>query len=147
MNYLSAILDNIVTIGIVIVFMITVILPKKFKYIVDGLLLTIVGGLNYLFFQQIIFIDIYKYPVFKYLISTLIIVCGKELIQEGSEEEGFLKTSSIILGLLLIIITIIPLLYSLNALTFMFNIPPMILSALYVLSGLFVIVGGFIFTD
>jgi len=143
----ETLIQNSVAIGIVSILGIALILPKKIKFITNGIVLTILGILPILQEMGKITFNPIEIPVFQYVLMILIIFCGRELISEGVRERMMaLKLTSIILGIVLISMTTIPALHNLGAISFTLpEIPQLILSIIYIISGLFLAGGSFIF--
>ncbi len=142
-------MQNTTAIILVILFIGTLMLPKLWKYIVNGLLLVSLGVLPILHSFGRISFNPLEFPLFEYFILVMVILCGRELIVEGVREESpFFKWSSISLGILLITMTTIPALYSMGAIDFTLPaIPDVILYGIYIVAGVLLAVGAFAFAN
>lgn len=147
MIFSESIVLNIIAVIAIILFIGSLVLPKVWKYIVYGIFLVSMGSLPILYSQGHISFNPLELAIFQYLLLIIVILSGRELIVEGIKEEGsIIRWISIILGLALIIITTIPTLYNLGAITFkMPEIPEITLNILYILSGI-ILMGGLIVT-
>ena len=103
------------------------------------------GALPFLHGYEMIDFDITKYPVFNYVAYFFIVLAGKDLLKEGFKEgESPLKLPSIILAIALITLTTISTLNRMGVIKFALDYPPAIDWVLYIVCGLFLIIGIFI---
>jgi len=143
----DAIIQNTVAIAIVTAFILTLLLPKLWKFLTNGIILFALGLLPLLHMFNKISFNIVDIPVFQYLLMIIVIWDGRELIVEGIKEENeILKWASIGFGVILIVLGTIPLLFKLGAISFSLpQIPEVILYSIYMISGLLLAMGAFVF--
>lgn len=143
----NTIIQNIVAIAIVTTFILTLLLPKLWKFLTNGIILFALGLLPLLYIFNKISFNVVEIPVFQYLLMIIIIWDGRELIVEGIKEDTeILKWMSIVFGIILIVLGTIPLLFKLGAISFNIpQIPEVILYSIYMISGLLLAMGAFVF--
>ena len=143
----DTIIQNIVAIAIVTTFILTLLLPKLWKFLTNGIILFALGLLPLLYIFNKISFNVVEIPVFQYLLMIIIIWDGRELIVEGIKEDTeILKWMSIVFGIILIVLGTIPLLFKLGAISFNIpQIPEVILYSIYMISGLLLAMGAFVF--
>jgi len=135
---------HIVSIVVVILLILSMFLTKRVHYFFSGTVLLILGILPILREYGVIGIDINEFPIVNFVIYFLILLAGKDLLKEGiKEEREILKYPSIILGVVLIALTTIPTLNKLHVIEFVLEYPPIVDSVLYIISGIFLIIGVF----
>ena len=136
---------SITSIVVVLALIGSLLLPKKIHYAFNGIVLMLLGILPFMYRAGMIRFDITAIPVVNYVVAFIIVIAGRELIMEGiKEEKKAVKYPSIIVGLVIIILTTIPVLFSMGAIGF--NIPPyppIINNVIYVVAGIFMIIGIF----
>jgi len=148
MEFSNAIIQNGVAIAIVAAFIITLLLPKRWKFLTNGIMLFVLGLLPLLYILGSISFNLVDIPIFQYLIMIIVIWDGRELIVEGFKEGvEVLRWASIIFGIVLIVIGTIPLLFNLGAISFNLpKIPDIILFSIYMISGILLAIGSFVFS-
>lgn len=141
---MAEILITILSIILVILLFLSILLPKKIHYILSGVTLLVLGVLPVLHDHGIIGVDINQFPIANFVIYFLVVNAGKELFKEGFEEQSKLKYPTMFLGVFLIIFTTIPTLNKLGVTEFVMPAYPKIIdSVLYIVCGVFLIVGAF----
>jgi hypothetical protein len=139
-------IQNIFAFSAIALIIFTLILPKMWKYFSTGLIVFIIGLMPLLYRYNVVGLDFTDSGLFKYMIIALGLLAGRELIVEGIKEENhFFKWSSIVFGLVLVCITSIPSLYQLGAITFTIMVDDIVLYILYIISGLLLAGGSFVF--
>ncbi|MBW2992000.1 hypothetical protein KY345_02160 [Candidatus Woesearchaeota archaeon] len=137
-------LGNIISMSVVALLFLSLLLPKKIHYFASGLTLISLGALPLLYDLKFIGINIAEYPVINYAAYFLVVLAAKDLLIEGfKEKESPLRIPSIILALTLLLLTSLPTLNKLRAIDFVLEYPPLIDQILYMLCGLFLIIGIF----
>lgn len=138
------VLGNILSIIIVILLFLSLLLPKKIHYFVSGLTLMSLGGLPLLYDLGIVKINITEYPVINYAAYFLVVLASKDLLVEGfKEKQSPLRIPSIVLALTLLLLTSLPTLNKLEVIDFVLKYPPLIDQILYIICGIFLIIGIF----
>jgi hypothetical protein len=142
----DTLIQNMFAFVAIFIIIFTLILPRMWKYFTTGLLVLSLGMLPLLYDYNFINLNLTDSGLFKYLIIALGLLAGRELVVEGIKEENkILKAISIIFGLVLVCITSIPSLYQLGAITFTIMVEDFVLYILYILSGLLLAMGSFVF--
>ena len=142
----TTLLSNLTSISILVLYVVILAFPRVLKYSANGLLLIIIGGMSLMYEFGLINYDIIAIPIMKYLLLLMVALSAKELCSSGFKEHGKLRFISIFLAVLLIIITTIPALYSINAITFNLpEIPMIVLNCLYIMAGIVLVIGAFMF--
>lgn len=131
--------------AIILLLFLTMVIKKKLRYAISGLFLISLGVLPILYNNEIISFDIGEFSIIRFIAYFFVIFAAKDLFKEGFTEKNIkLKIPTMIFAILLIIFTTIPTLNSMNILAI--NIPDypvMIDYMIYIISGLFLIVGIF----
>lgn len=136
--------SQIISIFIVILLFLSLLLSKKIHYFIAGLLLIFLGSAPYLYEYSIIPFNIMDFPVFNFTAYFFIVFASKDLFKEGfKEKESALKWPSLILAIVLIVLTTIPTLNKLQVIDFVLEYPPVVDHVIYIVSGLFLLIGIF----
>jgi len=136
---------SIISIVVVIILLASLFLTKKLRYVFNGVILLLMGILPMLYNARIISFNVESIPILKYVLILTITIAGKELAKEGFREQNKLvKYPSIALGIVIIIFTTVPALYSMGAIGFTIPyFPPAINYWLYIAAGILMFVGVF----
>jgi len=135
------VIGNIISITIVIILIITLILPKKIRYITHSIFLLMFGLVPIFYKLGLLGVTFSDAPQLAYAVLFIIVIAGRTLIVEGIRIEGGIKFFFMTVGILIIIMTTIPVLHQVDALSFgLPKIPPIINEVLYVISGITLIV-------
>ena len=137
--------SNIIVIAIALGFLASLKLSNKPKYILYGLVLTVIGAFRLLNYYEFVAVEIPKLPIVSYAVSAVALVVGGGLIIESIRERSIIRWSSFLLGVAIVILSVVPTLYDLNAITF--NIPsyPQVVNFyLHVSAGFLLLIGVFI---
>ncbi|MFT4303745.1 MAG: hypothetical protein ACMXYG_04210 [Candidatus Woesearchaeota archaeon] len=145
----EAFIMNVTAVIAVLVFTMTLMLPKIWKYFANGLILLALGVIPFLHGLGLVNFNTYTIPIFQYLVLIIAIFAGRELIIEGFKgEEGAVGLVSIFAGIILIVITTVPALYNFGAITFTLPaIPDEIIYGFYAFAGLMLALGAFTLKD
>jgi hypothetical protein len=144
----EAFVTNIVTIIILLVLVVTFILPRKVRYGVHSAILLILGLLPLLYALKIIGFTFGEAGIIKYVIAVVIVFTGRSLVVEGVKEEGPMRWISIVMGVLIIILTAVPALHKLGALTFTIPSYPLIVDhIIYIIAAGLLFAGIFLEQD
>jgi len=136
---------NIVSIIVIAVLISTALLPKKLNYAVNGCILLLLGLIPILFELEVIPFTFGEAGIIKYTVTVVVMFSAKTLIVEAVKEEHALRWITLSMGVLLVILSIVPSLHALGALTFTIpNYPPMVNNIMYVVASLFLFVGIFL---
>ncbi len=139
-------LMDLVTVGALLFLLLLMVLPKKVHYAMSGVILIVLGVLPFLVVGGIEVIDVSEYPITRFVLYFIIVIAGKDLFKEGFEEDSknILKYPSMILGIGLIVFSSIPTLYKFQVIPWTLPIyDPLIDSILYIVSGIFLLIGIF----
>ncbi|MFT4308677.1 MAG: hypothetical protein ACMXYM_04890 [Candidatus Woesearchaeota archaeon] len=142
---MSLFVQNLISIGIVLAFFGILLLPKFWKYLCNGLLLSVIGTLAILYDLGHIGYDIMFYPAMRYFIILVVAMESKNLFIEGvKERKGVLKVLTITMGAVLILLAMVPELARLGAITFNIpEVPDPVRYGLYVFAGVLLMIGAF----
>jgi len=139
---------NIMAIVVVVVFVITLLLPKKLHYIVNGLILIVLGGAHILYEFYFTNVDIRGSPIVRFTIAFVVAATAKELLKESLKEKGKgMKAATFIIGIVLIALAVIPELYHYEAISFDLPEVPLLFSLIYIIAGLIAIAAPFFVKD
>lgn len=142
-------IQNLVAIVCVIVFTLTFALSKVWRYLITGILLSFLGVMPILYAFNKVHINPLEFALFQYFISVFTIICGRGLVVEGikGKSKAF-RITSIVSGVVLVIMSTIPALHSLGAITFDLSpIPDMFFYGMYTFSGIILAFGSVVFKD
>jgi hypothetical protein len=144
----EAVVTNIVTIVILLILVGTFILPKRARRGVHGLILLFLGFVPLLYSLNVINFTFGEAGIIKYVVAVVVVFTARSLIIEGMQEEGTLRWISIILGIFIILLTAIPALHKLGALTFTIpEYPAIIDHIVYIIASVFLFIGMFMAKD
>jgi hypothetical protein len=129
---------------VVIFIFVLMIVWKRMHYVISGVTLSAVGILTFLLHFGKIKFDVGDYPILIFALYFYIAFAGKDLIKEGfKEKESKLKYPSIILGIILVLINIVPTLHKLHVIDWVLPQNLILDATIYTVSGLFLIIGAF----
>lgn len=136
---------SIVTILVVIALFVPMLFSRRLHYALGGIILLAIGTLTILFESGKTGFDVGEYPILHYAVYFFIVLAGKDLLKEGfKEKESVLKYPSIVLGIVLVVLTTIPTLNKLHVIDWAIpKYSPIIDGILYIVSGVFLLVGIF----
>ena len=144
----EAFIINTVTIITLLILVVTFLLPKKIRYAVHGIILLVLGLIPILYSAGFINFTFGEAGIIKYVVAVVVVFTARSLIIEGIHEESKIKYVSIIMGILIILLTAIPALHKLGALTFTIpEYPPMIDYIVYIIAAILLFIGIFIAED
>ena len=144
----SALITNLVTVVVLLVLVGTFVLPTKFRYGVHGLILFVLGLVPILFALDVIGFTFGEAGIIKYVIAVVVVFTARSLVVQGVKEEGPMRWITIIMGVVIIILTAVPALHQLGALTFTIpQYPSVVDNIIYVLASALLFVGIFIAED
>jgi len=135
---------NIISITLVIILIITLILPKKIRGIVHAIFLFLFGLIPILFRLKLLGVTFEDTPQLAYAVLFIIVIAGRTMMVEGIKIESKVKWPIIIFGVIIIILTTIPALHDLGALSF--TLPPwstIINEIIYVFAAVFLVIVTF----
>lgn len=137
---------NIIALGVAFGFVITLMLPKKIHYALNGMILMAIGITHFLFEFYFIDFDVRKSPVLLFVITFVAATTAKELIHESIKEKGkTMKGITFLMGLVLIFLVLIPEMYHFGAINFSIPDYPFIVNAfLYASAGLVAMIAPFL---
>ncbi|MGM5484519.1 MAG: hypothetical protein ACQEP1_01455 [Nanobdellota archaeon] len=140
---------QMISVGVVLFLFALHIFSKKVHYFVGGLILMGLGVLKYLVARNYFHFQLWKFPVIEFALWFLAVFAGKDLLKEGfSEDSKVLKWPSIIIALTIIVLTTVPTLNSMGIIEFALpSYPPIIDHVIYVLTGIFLLIGTFTLVD
>jgi hypothetical protein len=140
---------DIIAIAIVIVMVAKDALPKKAVYAIHSLLLIGFGLFPLILYFNLLTFDIFSYGIAKYVALFVVIVAGQELFKTGLKEDNkVLQIVSLVLGVAIIVITALPQLTELGAISFtMPAYTPIIDFAFYLACGILLLIGLTKITD
>ncbi len=136
---------NIIVIAIALGFLASLKLSDKPKYFLYGVVLTAIGTFRLLNYYEFVFVEIPKLPIISYAVNAVVLVVGGGLIIESIRERSIIRWSSFLLGVAIVVLSVVPTLYDLNAITF--NIPsyPQVVNFyVHVSAGFLLLIGVFI---
>jgi hypothetical protein len=140
-----ALIGDIIAIGFLIGLVLTSLIPLKPQRILYGVMIFVFGLIPLLDLFKIIELDIYTNSLFKFATIFTVMIVGQVLFTEGIKEENhILKALSMIFGLVIILVTMIPWMGDFGAISF--TVPtyaPIIDFIIYVASGVLTIIGAF----
>lgn len=142
-------LQLVVSLFIVVLLFLSLLLPRRVKYFLYGVVLFCLGALVFLYDFKKIFFDVSSYPIFYFVTFSLVVMAGKDLFVEGfRQKDNAFKKPIIFLSIIIIVLTTVPNLNKLGVTEFVINYPPIIDPLLYLLSGVFLILGAtFLFRE
>lgn len=123
----------------------TMLINKKLHYFTSGLTLITIGVLPILHNAGIMEFDLGQFPILNFVVYFLVVLAGKDLLKEGfKEKSSSMKIPSIVLGAFLIIMNTIPTLNTFEVIEWTLPAyPPIIDHIIYIVSGIFLIIGIF----
>jgi hypothetical protein len=142
-------ISDFIAVGIVILLVLLLLLPRRVQYIINGIILLVFGTLPLLNSFGVLSFDIYVFPISHYIIYYTVIIAGKELFKEGLTERNFpLQILSVCLGFIIIVMTSLPVLYKYGAISFE---PPqldiIVDLLIYIFAGFLLVIGVFKTTE
>ncbi len=144
----AEIVTNIIVIAAAVLLIVSLRLSKKPKHLVLGAILIVYGGIKLLSYHEVIQFNIPRIPVITYIISIVVTVGGASLVLDSFKEKSFLKWISLTFGFIAVVLSVIPTLYQINAITFDIpSYPEFINFYLYLSAGLLLIIAAFIVGD
>ena len=144
----EAFLINAVTIVVLLILVGTFILPKKLRYVVHGIMLFALGIIPLLYEFRVIGFTFGDAGIIKYVVAVVVVFTARSLVMEGIKEESAIKWVSIVAGVCIILLTAIPALHNLGALTFTIPEYPAIIDHLvYVIAAILLFAGTFFTND
>ena len=144
----EAFIINLVTIITLIILVTTFFFPKAIRYAIHGLILLVLGLIPLLYQFGVINFTFGEAGIIKYVIAVVIVFTARSLIMEGIKEERVIKWVSIVMGVLIVLLTAIPALHKLGALTFTIPEYPMIVdSFIYIVAAILLFAGIFFVND
>lgn len=144
----AGIVTNIIVIAVAVLLIVSLRLAKKPKHLILGAILIVYGGIKLLSYYEIMQFNIPRIPVITYVISIVVTVGGASLILDSFREKSFLKWISLTLGFIAVVLSVIPTLYQINAITFDIpSYPEFINFYLYLSAGILLIIAAFITED
>ena len=126
---------QIAAILVVIAFVITLLLPKKIHFIVNGIILIVLGAAHIMYEFYYLDVHIRGSPIVRFVILFVVGATAKELIKESIHEKKGMKTPTFLVGIILIILALIPELYHAGAISFELPELPLFFSVLYIIGG------------
>ncbi len=138
---------NIAAVAVVILFVITLLLPKKLHYIVNGLILIGLGGTHLLYEFYYTNIHLQGSPIVRFVILFVVGATAKELIKESLHEKKGMKAPTFLVGVVMITLAVIPELYHYGAISFDLPELPLLFSFVYIIGGLVAILAPFFLKD
>lgn len=141
----AEIIANIIVIAVAVLLIVSLRMAKKPKHLILGAILIVYGGIKLLSYHKVIQFNIPHIQVITYIISIVVTVGGANLILDSFKEKSFLKWISFALGVIVVVLSVIPTLYQINAITFEIpSYPEFINFYLYFSAGLLLIIAAFI---
>lgn len=138
-------LVNIVTVVALTILVGTLLLPKRGRYAVHSLMLLALGTLPILYRLEIINFTFGEAGIIKYVVAVVVVFTARSLVMEGVKEESFVKWLSILMGVVIIVLTAVPALHSLGALTFTIpQYPPLVDNIIYIAAAVLLFAGIFL---
>jgi|SRR3989338_834932 len=138
----NEIISNVIVIAIAIGFAFSLRLSDVPKYLLYGAILTAIGAIGLLNYYEAIAWEIPKLPIVTHAVNIVAILVGGGLMKESIMERSVIRWSSFLLGVAIVVLTVVPTLYALNAITF--NIPsyPEVINYyLHVSAGILLLIG------
>ena len=144
----AEIVTNIIVIAVAVLLIVSLRLAKKPKHMILGAILIVYGGSKLLSYHEVIQFNIPGIPIIIYALSIVVTVGGASLILDSFKEKHFLRWISLALGFIAVVLSIIPTLYQINAITFEIpSYPEFINFYLYFSAGILLIIAAFIAED
>lgn len=144
----AEIVTNIIVIAVAVLLIVSLRLAKKPKHLILGAILIVYGGVKLLSYHEVIPFNIPRIPIITYIISLVVTVGGASLMLDSFKEKSFLKWISLTSGFIAVVLSVIPTLYQINAITFEIpSYPEFINFYLYFSAGLLLIIAAFIVED
>ena len=148
MSMVAEIVANIIVIALAVLLIVSLRLAKKPKHLILGALLIGYGGIKLLSYHEVIQFNIPSIPIIIYTLSIVVTVGGASLILDSFKEKSFLKWISLALGFIAVVLSVIPTLHQINAITFEIpSYPEFINFYLYFSAGILLIIAAFIAED
>lgn len=135
---------NIVAVAVVVGFIFTLLMPKKIHYIINGVILILLGLAHILYEFYFIEENLTGTPIARFVVAFIVASTAKELIGESLKEKGKgMKAATFFIGLALIALALIPELYHYGAISF--NLPEvsLLFSFAYIIGGVVAILAPF----
>ncbi|MGM5483462.1 MAG: hypothetical protein ACQER9_00930 [Nanobdellota archaeon] len=130
---------------------ITVLLPDKYDFFLSSLIMFSIGGIQLCDAFDIFSIKNAQSPVFDFAAIFILTYAARDLVYEGiNGNKGLLKIFLFISGILLLLLTSLPILYDVNLISFDPDLNIFgnnIKSSFYLLSGFIMIIGSFLILD
>lgn len=145
---LPAIINSDASAIVIVVALVLIwLLPDKVTYLLTGTLLLIFGILPLLTYFGAINFDMYSYPISYYIVLYIAITGGEVLVYESLHEQVILKMLSMILGVVIVILTAIPTLKEIGAISFALpEYSPIINAIIYLTAGILLVIGAIKFS-
>jgi uncharacterized membrane protein len=139
------VLGDAIAIGFLIVLILIAAIPLKPQRILYGIMILLFGIIPLLKLFGIIDLGIYTHSLFKFATIFVVMIVGQVLFTEGIKEQNMvLKVISVIFGLVIILVTMIPWMGEYKAISFeMPTYTPIIDFAIYLVSGILITIGAF----
>jgi len=145
---ISPLVTNILAIAVALVLVATLLLPKMARHIVHSLLLLTFGVIPLLHQLEVIGFGLPDWPILQYAITVIVILSGRTLVIDGFREENkALKFSTMIAGIIIVLMVTIPTLQRIGAITFEVNYPAIVNYIFYVIAGLLLFIGSFVLQE
>jgi len=138
---MEGIILNFVSLIAMLLLMATFFVAQKIQYIIHAVFLFFMGIM-----PLIGYFNLNEITPLQYVITIVVVMSGRELIRHGvtTKQKG-LKHASIALGIIIIIMSVIPVLSTFRAITFNLpGYPAVIDSLLYIIGAALLGVGTFI---
>lgn len=141
----AEIVANIIVIAVAVLLIVSLRLSKKPKHLILGAILMVYGSINLLGYYKIVKFSIPDLPIIMYILSIVVAVGGVSLILDSFKKKSFLKWISLTLGFIAVVLSVIPTLHQIDAITFEIpSYPEFINFYLYFSAGLLLIIAAFI---
>jgi hypothetical protein len=135
---------NILAIAVVVLFVITLMLPKKIHYIVNGIILIGLGATHILYEFYFTEVNLWGSPIVRFILLFVVGATAKELIKESIHETGkAMKGATFFMGFTMIVLAVIPELYNYGAISFHLPEMPIFFSFVYIIGGVVACVAPF----
>ena len=137
-------IGDVIAIAIVIGLIAVEAVPLTPQRIFWGVFIFLLGLFPFLRMIGWIKLDIYAYPLMKFVAIFIVFIVGELLFSEGLKEDNvFLKITSMGVGVLIIIITYLPWMYEYHAVSFVLpSYTPLIDFVIYLCAGILTVVGA-----
>jgi len=145
MIYIPSITTEWIIITVVAALLLAVFLPKRMRFVLNGIILFIAGYFDIIYYFDKIDINWKQTPLIVFVVVFTLMQTSSQLLSESIKERTFaLKNLTFIFALILSALVIIPELYAYGVINYNFpKYPGIVDSIVYLIGGLIAIIAPF----